>query len=395
MSVSIKSDQARDGGGDPNVGSRREPAHGASRPPRGRILFVSKTAESTGPTTSLGLLLDRTGGDHDVGVLMEGDGPFRDTLRSKGIPHWSMPSLQRSKIPSIVRFLRAEKFSLLYANDSSRVSRNVCLAALLTGTPFVCHVRSMGWRHGWMRLGHLSAARAVIAVSQACAESVARFVRPGGLHVVHNGVPISALSQATTEERSRVRAELGIEPETRFILHVGHVSPRKGHDYALEAMARVVATFPDVRLGFAGAHDRDPEYVHQIRRMAEDLGIPDKVMLLGFRTDVDRLLAGTDLFLHTALADPHPRAVLEAMAAAVPVVAFSTDGVRETVEDSVTGYLVSTGDSRGAAERMLRLLGDPEGAKAMGRAGRERIADQFLETRTSDGVQRVLGTLLP
>jgi glycosyltransferase involved in cell wall biosynthesis len=363
-------------------------------PAPARILFVSQTAKSAGPTTSLGLLLDRLSEDHRVSVLVRGEGEFTRALAARAVPFWSLPSLGNRRMPQVLRLLRRERFDLVYANETSWASRNACLMATLVGIPFVSHVRSIGWRHGWRRLGHLRLARAVIAVSRACADSVARYVPPGRLHVVHNGIPCSGRPVRDAAERARVREELGLGPEARLILNVGHLSPRKGQEYSLEAMERVVAELPDTHLCFVGAHDRDGAYVRRIEELARERGTAKHVTLLGFRTDVDRLLAAADVVLHTPLADPHPRAVLEAMAAAVPVVAFSTDGVVETVVDGETGYLVDQGDTQAAAGALIRVLGSNGHARRLGEAGRARVEAEFSEAETAERVRRILKQVL-
>jgi glycosyltransferase involved in cell wall biosynthesis len=361
---------------------------------RARILFVSKTAESTGPTTSLTLLLDRLSRTHDVVVLVQGEGRFCEVLQDKGIPHWSYPSLERSALPAIFRLLRRERFSLIYANETSRASRNVCVAGKVLGIPFVSHVRSMGWRHGWPRLGHLRAAEAVVAVSHACGESVARFVRRGRLHVVHNGVPETALFTASEERRAQTRRELGIGDGTRLIVSVSHLSPRKGQIHAVEAVGWVLERAGQVHLALVGARDRDPEYVDRLMQAAEAPNVSGRVSVLGFRPDVPRLLEGADILLHTALADPHPRAVIEGMAAGLPVVAFATDGVTETVADGQTGYLVAPKDAAALGTALLRLIKDPDLCETFGKAARRRVREAFLEGHTADRVADVVGSVM-
>jgi L-malate glycosyltransferase len=369
---------------------------------RRRILFVSPTPEVTGPTTSLHLLLNRLRETHRVEVLLpEGDGDFRRILEEEGVQVWNYdwPRSRRwpTRLPGIVRltrWLRRERFSLIYANEASSGTRQVCIPAILTGTPFVSHVRSMGSHKGRFRFGYLGHARAVIAVSEACAASYAHRVRPERLYVVHNGIVPPTLPSGREEARAELRAELGLPADTRLILHVGHLSPRKGQEHALQAVAQVLSHEPGVHLGLVGAHDRDPEYVNQIREQANCPPLAGKVSLLGFRSDVDRLLIGADILLHTALKDPHPRAVLEGMAAALPVVAFATDGVKETVVHGKTGYLVPREDTDGLASCLLDLVRDQRAAERMGGAGRTHVETEFSAVRTAERVGGILERVL-
>ncbi len=372
-----------------------------SRQERPRILFVSPTAESTGPTTSLGLLLDRlVDGIHEAQALVSGKGAFLEALHARSVPYeqFAWPKAQPwttrlSETHRLLRWFRKERFTLVYANEASGATRNVCLAAKLAGTPFVCHVRSMGWRHGWKHLGFLRAASAVVAVSNACASSVERHVRPGRLHVVHNGIAPPELPPDRREEQARIKSELGLDPSTRLIFNVGHLTPRKGQEYALEAMKIMLSEGADVHLCLAGAHDRDPDYVRAIEEEAARPPLAGHVTLLGFRSDVGRLLIGGDILLHTALLDPHPRSVLEGMAAALPVVAFSTDGVAETVVHGETGYLVAKENASGLASSVLRLIHEDQGER-LGLAGRHRVEAEFSEVQTADRVATILRRVL-
>ncbi len=364
-------------------------------PVRSRILFASKTAGSTGPTTSLGLLMDGLSQDHDVSVLLPGEGPFAERLEERGVPVRTVPSLGRRSIPGLARLLRKEDVHLLYVNETSRASRHVCIAAMVAGVPFVSHVRSMGWEHGWRRLGHLRGARAVVAVSQACGDSVARFVPRGRLHVVHNGLPVHALRNGDSPPKPEVRAELGVPPTAPLVMVVGHLTPRKGQLFAIEALETLLKTVPDAHLCLLGAEDRDLRYVARVREAAAREGVEGRVKVLGFRSDVDRLLPAADVFLHVALADPHPRAVLEAMGVGLPVVGFRTDGVAETVVDGETGYLVPSEDSGAAASALVRILQDPDRARRMGRMGRARVEKEFSHTRNARRIREVVeGVLL-
>lgn len=367
---------------------------GAHRP---RILFASRTAESTGPTTSLGLLLNHLADEVFPEVLLLGRGPFGDTVAARGIPTWYSPSMGVSDLPKTYRLLKRRSYDLVYLNETSPFCRNVALAALMARIPVVSHVRSMGWRHGWSRLGHLRFAQAVIGVSQACADSVARFTGDERLHVVHNGIPAvnpSPPSTSPVTQRAEVRDELGIPEDCRLILNVSHLSPRKGQIHALRALVEVLSTESQVHLALVGALDRDPAYVERLREGIVEWGLDGSVSILGFRSDVGRLMEASDLLLHTALADPHPRAVLEAMAASIPVVGFAVDGVKETVIEDQTGHLVPPQDDSEMARAMIDLLRDQRRAAAMGRAGRDRVRARFTAARTAEEVGRILDGVL-
>lgn len=358
-----------------------------------KLLFVSHSAEWMGPTKSLTLLLEHLGGRRQVAVLAPGRGRFTDEMERLGIRVLTLPSLTKWRLPEMVRIVRRGRFDLVYANNTRGPARLAFLAARLNRKPFVCHVRAMEWEKSWSQLGYLRLADAVVAVSAACAESVKRFVRPERLHVAYNGVP-SFEPEADAGAGSRLRARLGLPADAVVLLSLAHICPRKGQDRALEAMEAIHARCPQAHLCLAGSVTRDAGYVSRLRARTAGLGLNDHVRFLGFRDDVGELLRGADLFVHTALADPHPRSVIEAMAAGLPVVAFAVDGVAETVEDGVTGRLAHPGDSRELAQLVVSLLEDRPAARSLGQAGRRRARETFSAAATAGRIGSIIDGVL-
>jgi len=164
--------------------------------------------------------------------------------------------------------------------------------------------------------------------------------------------------------------------------------------HAIEAFRAIVRELPDARLWLAGLLTREPDYVERVRKLIREWSLGGRVELLGFRNDARRLLRAADLLLHTAVADPHPRSVIEAMAAGRPVVAFAVDGVAETVVDGVTGRLVAPEDPDALAGAALELLRDPEARRRMGDAARERARSHFSDRGTADRVDAVIRDVL-
>jgi glycosyltransferase involved in cell wall biosynthesis len=358
-----------------------------------RILFVQHPPERTGPSKSLVLLARSLVGEHELLAALRGEGELSTRLVTAGVRMAWLGPIDKWRLPRLVRLIRREKIDLVYANDTNSTARIVALAARVGGARFVCHVRSMGSGKGWRRMWYLRVADAVIAVSSACAESVRRFVGRGRLHVVYNGVPREELDPARAQDRGYLRDVLGLPANARVLIGVGHLCERKGQKHAVQALGLLSSRCPEAHLCLVGSHDREPAYVEEIRRAAREAGLESRLHLTGFRTDVARLLAGTDVFLHTALTDPHPRAVIEAMAAGRPVVAFDVDGVSETVVTGDTGLLVEPGDSAALATSLVEVLEAPQRAAAMGEAGRERVRRSFTEDATAAAVGRILGGL--
>lgn len=363
-----------------------------------RVLFTSYTADWRGPTNSLLRLVTRLRDRHRVGVLLTGEGRFRDELRRRDVPVHALPDLSKWSIPRTAATVARNEYDLVYANTTHGASRNAFLAATMAGRPFVCHVRAMGWDQPWSRLWYLRFADAVVAVSDACARSVARFVPEERLHRVYNGVPLDDSAPERPRGKGgaedRLREEIGAGGDDTIALSVAHVCERKAQLESVRMISRVRSEAPSVHLCLAGATDREPGYTERVRRVAEREGVRDNVHLLGFRSDVGTLLADADLFVHTARRDPHPRAVVEAMAARLPVAAYRVDGVGETVVDGRTGFLAEWGDADALASAVLQLSRDAGLRRRMGDAARARAEEHFSADATADRVGDVIDRVI-
>jgi glycosyltransferase involved in cell wall biosynthesis len=185
-------------------------------------------------------------------------------------------------------------------------------------------------------------------------------------------------------DRDVARRELGFNDETVVIGLLGLFEPWKGHELLLDAATRPpLMTASKVRFLIAG--DDSPKTVGQRQRLEErarQLGIGDRIQILGFIDDVPRRLAALDIAVAPSLRpDPLPGSVLEAMAAGLPVVASNTGGIPEMVDAGRTGFLVEPGNATALAETLARLAASAPLRAEMGRAGREVVESRFtIET---------------
>jgi glycosyltransferase involved in cell wall biosynthesis len=154
---------------------------------------------------------------------------------------------------------------------------------------------------------------------------------------------------------------------------VANLWPVKDHRTLVEAAALVRRRIPDVRFALVGD---GPEREHLERRIGE-LGLRDAVHLLGTRYDVPAILARSSAFCLPSRAEGLSNAIMEAMAAALPVVATEAGGNAELVQHGSTGFVVPVGDATSMAERLVEVLSDPGRAREMGRRGRA-AADREL-----------------
>lgn len=269
-------------------------------------------------------------------------------------------------------------------------------AARLAGVPLVvASRRSLGFfkadSPGFLRAERV--ANRLTDVIVANAEAVrADAIRQEGLpprkiHVIHNGVDL-ARYQAAPEPGAR--EALKIPPAARVVCVVANLIAYKGHRVLLEACAAVKAREPAFHLLLVG----DGPCRGELERMAQALGLSGDVQFLGSRTDVPAILSVADVVVLPSLSEGFPNAVLEAMATGKPVIATHVGGVPEMVVEGETGLLVSPGNAEALGAAILKVLQDPERAAAMGRAGRERVREQFSLDRMVGQVQDLYEDIL-
>jgi glycosyltransferase involved in cell wall biosynthesis len=237
----------------------------------------------------------------------------------------------------------------------------------ITVSPHVPHMRPFAERLPDV----MRQAAAVHCVSERMVRDAGDFgLDASKAHVIRPAVDPAAFAPQSPNGRP--------DPDTLRALMVGRLRWEKGYEYALEAVRRVVDRGVRVQLELVG---EQPGGVLTSRERARimhtvaDLGLEAHVTLRGAMTPegVSRRLAGSDVLLHTSLAEGIPNVVLEAMACGVPVVATDVDGTSEALTDGVEGFLVGPRDPDGLAKALLRLAGDASLRDRMGAAGRERI----------------------
>jgi glycosyltransferase involved in cell wall biosynthesis len=161
-----------------------------------------------------------------------------------------------------------------------------------------------------------------------------------------------------------------------LVTTVGNIRWVKGHDVFIRAAATVVQQFPKVSFSIAG-DVLEPTYFVELQTLVRDLDLVNHVRFDGGVTNLRQHLAAADIFVLPSRSEGFSNAIIEAMAASLPVVATDVGGNAEAVKDGITGFLVPPEDPDALSAAILRLLADPFQAKAMGAAGRNLVAERF------------------
>jgi glycosyltransferase involved in cell wall biosynthesis len=208
--------------------------------------------------------------------------------------------------------------------------------------------------------------------------------------VIRLGVELEERVDLSPEARSRARRMMGIPPDRFTVGWIGRMTGVKRTDDILLAFKQLREQGMDACLCLVGdGPDRD-----DTEELAHELGIVKDCLFLGYQDDVAPFYAAFDALVLPSANEGTPVSAIEALAGGRPVVATRVGGVPDVVRDGVDGFLVELGDVEALAEHLGRLAADPELARQMGEAGRERVLERYSVERLIDDVDKLYRSLL-
>ncbi len=337
-----------------------------------------------------------------VGCL-RAQGPLLEVLRDAGIqvvgfpPRRSLLSLSGAyQLLRLTRFIRRRRFAVVHTHDLWSNLLGVP-AAWLAGTPAVVSSRRDLAHLSWYTDCRTRVIRVVqglstciVANSAAIREFLVRKdgFHPSRIHVIHNGVELQRFADARSDREKLFPALDGCHKLVAVIANMRN--PVKGHAYLVEAARTICRVFPKTRFLLIGEGEERPKIEAQI----QEARLTENFIFLGHRGDVPELLKCCDLSILPSLAEGLPNAVLEAMAAGLPVVATHVGGTPEIVEHGVSGLLVPPRNPEALAQSVLGLLQDIGLAKKLARAGQQRVQSQFSFDRLFSDLDTLYTELL-
>jgi sugar transferase (PEP-CTERM/EpsH1 system associated) len=335
-----------------------------------------------------------------VFVCLDGLGELGEQLRGAGFPVHVLgrrPGLDWRCPLRLARVLGRERADLVHAHQYTPFFYGL-MGRLLCRRPPVLFTEHGRWLPDIRRPRRILANRLLVerrdrivgvgkSVRQALIRNEGLPARRVG--VVYNGIDVHAFGD-TRHDRPAVRREIGLGPHDLAILQVARLDHLKDHATAVRALARVARERPEARLVLIG---EGPERA-KIEACVREYKLAGRVVFLGLRRDVARLLAAADLFLLTSISEGIPLTVLEAMAAGLPVVSTRVGGVPEIVADGQTGLLAPAGDDEALAAVILQLAGNENLRRQLGDAGRERARTRFSEERMVGEYARIYEEML-
>ncbi|WP_331376189.1 glycosyltransferase family 4 protein [Sinorhizobium chiapasense] len=388
-------------------------------PTRGRIVIAFPfLGDHLGGShiSAIGLIagLDKTK-FHPLVILHKRGLILDEHLRSQNIPVVTAPNIailspeKRRKIQDIIamgagffgttarltHFLRLHNVDIVHTNDG-RMHATWALAARIAGSKLLWHHRGDPSAYGVNTLAPLLANHIV---------TVSKFVQPARpivpvahkTTVLHSPFDHPRTLPDREDSRRRFVEELRLPPDTRFVGYVGGLIERKRpvrFVEAVHAFLRQHPAFPLAGMLFGSSPADGPDLGHAVRQRAEELGISNRIHLMGFRMPVEPCMSALDALLVPAVNEPFGRTLIEAMLLGTPVIATDHGGNPEAIDDGITGYLVEAERPEAMVPPLERLLFDKEQWTRISATARDASHAQYGRQAHVDGISRLYETLV-
>lgn len=334
-------------------------------------------------------------------VILLRPGPLEAELRGHGL---DVRVLHRHRMRNVLAIARAilqihslvqsNRLRLLHSNGF-RTHPYGGLAARLAQVPEVWSVHAVE-RPSW----------STEVIARLPTSHVIGNCRQAADYFAGRGIPTSLVWPAVEviqHERALKRSELakqfGLPDKARWILVASRLQRFKGQHYLIHALAALGAEFKDVHAIIAGGalFGMEEDYAVELRRLADALGVSDRVHFVGFIAEpqtLGSLILQCELMVHPALEESFGLSVAEAQALGRPVLAFAATGPMAIIEEGKTGHLVAIGDQMALNRRLAEMLADSARLAAMGAAGADRVNRLFSAKQAAIRLGRIYDAVL-
>ena len=333
---------------------------------------------------------------HHVHLVVSEDGPLLEEFKKIGsdtsiirlgvLRKWYMnlPGIRNRLLVMISayfklrRLIRSEKIDLIYTNTTPVIIGGIL--SKMMGIPNIWHLHEIMYPpasvlHRIFSAIIRSTSKKVIAVSDAVYQNWLPFIGEKKMVRVYNGIPI----EKDDSVQPTIKNELHIDQNTLLIGMIGRLNLHKGQFYFLEIAKELIKKNDALKFIIVGNAFAGYEYLYQkLENSIVELGLGKHVLYLGYRTDIQQIIQGLDLFvLPSIMPDPFPTVVLEAMSLKKPVAATAQGGALEQVIDGLTGIHIPLDNAIVAAEKIKVLINDADFRIQCGLNGRKRLEEVY------------------
>ncbi len=346
---------------------------------------------------------------HEVHLLLPERSPECLGFEQEGISVWTNPVIQMRYLRQtrlwqdlfhfrgFVRLLRREKYDIVNLHLPAARLFGRLAARLVPPTRIVSVLHGLEVHHERFSnpLDH-----ATVCVSRAVQQNMAHHhIRRKKWHVVPNGIDLARMD-AVPKDRFFLHRELGLDQSIRLIGMLAYFyevrdSVNKGHEFFIDAAARLQDRYPDLRFVIVGSDRLTRGREDFFKAYAQDCGVADRIFFLGERHDIVPILDSLTLHVFPSLKEGFGMALIEAMSRGVVNVASDIPGIREIITDQKDGFLFAPANAETMFHQITRLLDNPDLVAALARQGRRRVEELFTMTRMGERYEKIFTDLLP
>jgi glycosyltransferase involved in cell wall biosynthesis len=287
---------------------------------------------------------------------------------------------------------------LVHQNNNLPSDRATVLGAIFAKVPQVCHIRTLKSLTGVEQFlsRHV---KAFIYMSNVIEKAYLKCGIPSAKGaVIYDGFDPKNYDILHPKQVSEIKKEFDIQDNEFVVSNVGRLAPWKGQDYFIKAMAKIIKFKPNVKVLIVGPIEpelSDHAYYIKLQRLIEELQISKNIIFTGFRNDIFKLMAASDIIVHSS-SEPEPfgRVVVEGMLARKPVIATAAGGVLDIIKNNVTGLLVPIKDTESMANAISYLMDNPEIADKISDQAQVDAKRRFNVRQHAKAVQRVYDGIL-
>jgi len=279
-------------------------------------------------------------------------------------------------------------YDVMHTHMSRAHSFGVILK-MMTGVPVVATAHAHSFQVHW-RLNDF-----VIANSQATYDYQRRVNRIPShkMEKVFCFTELKRFQEVTPLDVATVKRQMAMTGDEFLLGMVADFTPRKGHQYIFEALPKIVAEVPNLKLVTIGRYARREALVKKLRATLYKHNLPRRVKWLGYRPNVQDHMAAFDLCVVPSVIEPLGLVALESLAAGTPVVATKTGGLSEIVEHEKNGLLVEPKNPDQLADAIIRLAKAKSLRKSMGENGRLMVNEKFDPIKLTRRVEQILSNV--
>jgi len=327
-------------------------------------------------------------------VACPGGGELERELKARGIRYFTLTggesSLSFKHVGELFHIIKSEHVNIVHTHAS--------LSGRIAGRLAGCRV--ILTRHGLntnskgpiKRFLSYVIARMftdkIIAISRAVKINLIETGVPADMiKIIHNGIDLSRFELI----EPKLRGELGLSDDIPIIGVVARIVLEKGYEYILKAMPKVLQSFPSTLLVIVG----DGPLKAQMQELAVKLGIDRNTVFLGYKRDIENLIADFDVFVLPSVSEGLGLSLLEAMALGKPVIATEVGGIPEVVKNGKNGLLVPPRDEEALAMAILKILSSRDFGLRLGQVAKDTVYEKFSAQSMALQTAKLYDDILP